>query len=357
MASVPIPDNEAARLEELHQLAILDSLPEQAYDDIALLAAQICETPIALISLVDADRQWFKATVGIDATETPRDLAFCAHAILEPTQLLVVPDATKDERFASNPLVVSDPAIRLYAGAPLTTSKGHGLGTLCVIDREARHLTVQQQRALQALARQVATHFELRSAVQELERRAQEQERYEEQLLDYQRRLEENLALIAEQSITDPLTGLRNRRALLAKLEEEFYRFQRHRAPLALALLDVDHFKPYNDEFGHPAGDMVLCEMAQLLKHDSRESDFVARYGGEEFAMVYVNTAPDSAALLGERLRKSIERANWEFRNVTVSVGIANITDQMQTIDDLIAAADRSLYEAKELGRNRVVTA
>jgi PAS domain S-box-containing protein len=148
--------SEALRLRALHDLQVLDSAPEQLFDDIAALAAQVCGTPIALISLVDEQRQWFKARVGLAAQETPRDVAFCAHAIQAPSEVMVVPDALLDGRFASNPLVNNDPSIRFYAGAPIVTDDGLALGTVCAIDRQPRELSSEQLRCLQALARQAA---------------------------------------------------------------------------------------------------------------------------------------------------------------------------------------------------------
>jgi PAS domain S-box-containing protein len=156
-----IPADEEARLEALRELEILDSAPEEEFDDLALIASQICGTPISMISLVDRNRQWFKSKVGFEAPETSRDIAFCAHTILE-RDLLVVPDATRDPRFSDNPFVKADPGVRFYAGAPLRTPDGYALGTLCVLDRKPRKLTGEQENALRALSRQVEAQMELR---------------------------------------------------------------------------------------------------------------------------------------------------------------------------------------------------
>ena len=165
--SAPLPPNETKRLDALIRYQILDTPAEQTYDDFAFIASTICQTPIAVMSFVDGDRQWFKARLGIDATETPREHAFCAHTILGE-DVMVVEDAACDERFAGNPLVTGDPRIRFYAGAPLIDHKGNALGSICVIDRHPRTITAEQNQALMALARQVMSLLELRRTSAEL---------------------------------------------------------------------------------------------------------------------------------------------------------------------------------------------
>jgi GAF domain-containing protein len=154
-------DSEKRRLNVLWQYDVLDTIPEVLFDDLTELASGICEAPIALISLVDEKRQWFKSRFGTTLTETSRDVSFCSHAIQQP-DLFIIPDTAKDPRFASNPLVTSDPKIRFYAGAPLTTADGYALGTLCVIDKVPRELREQQKQALRILARHVVSQLELR---------------------------------------------------------------------------------------------------------------------------------------------------------------------------------------------------
>jgi len=165
--TAPVPTKEAKRLKVLWQYDILDTVPEEVFDDLTELAARICEAPIALISLVDEDRQWFKSKVGVTLTETSRDISFCAHAVKQQ-DLFIIPDASKDPRFAANPLVISEPKIRFYAGAPLITPDGYALGTLCVIDKVPRELRIEQKQALRVLARHVMTQLELRRHAREL---------------------------------------------------------------------------------------------------------------------------------------------------------------------------------------------
>jgi anti-sigma regulatory factor (Ser/Thr protein kinase) len=171
---------EAARVAALRRYRILDTDPEQAFDDLTQLASYICEAPIALISLVDENRQWFKSLVGLSAKETARNISFCTHAIERPAEIMIIPNALDDRRFIDNPFVVDEPKIRFYAGAPLVTPDGHALGTLCVIDCVPRTLTPEQMRALDALRRQAQAQLELRRNLFELREALEERDRVEE---------------------------------------------------------------------------------------------------------------------------------------------------------------------------------
>lgn len=187
------PQNESERLEVLKSYNILDSLPEEEYDAITKIASGICNTSIALVSIVDEDRQWFKSKHGLDATETPRDLAFCAHSILNPKELFIINDATKDERFHDNPLTTEAPNVVFYAGAPLNSSEGFPLGTLCVIDNKPKVLNETQKESLLLLAEQVVRLLELRKKNRELKESKEKFEKLNEQLNNFAYRLTHDL--------------------------------------------------------------------------------------------------------------------------------------------------------------------
>lgn len=329
----PLPANETARLEILHASGLLDSLAEQAFDDITLLASHICEAPIALMSLVDEDRQWFKSRVGISAEETSRELSFCAHAILSPEELFVVPDTRLDARFAHNPLVTGAPSIRFYAGAPLVTPEGHALGSLCVADSKPRTLSDIQKRAMQALARQVMAQFALREQAHQMQV------------------LNERLERL---SIRDELTGVSNRRAFNIALEREVARSLRYGVPLSLVMIDVDNFKSYNDSFGHQAGDYVLQRVGAILPLHLEPLAVAARYGGEEFALILPDTGAEVACEIAETVRLDLCDVMWPLRAVTASFGVATTSSEIREEVTLLAAADAALYASKSAGRNRV---
>ncbi len=331
--SYPVPVDEQQRLQDLQSYDILDTAAEAAYDALVKLAAYICGTPVALVSLVDRQRQWFKSAFGFDCRETPRDVAFCAHAICQPSDVMIVEDAPRDARFADNPLVTGDPHIRFYAGAPLVSRQGHALGTLCVIDTVPRHLSAEQCEALRTLSQAVITQLELRRSNHELS----ERNRHLEQM-----------------ALLDPLTGLFNRRALDLRLREEMQRHRRHGQACSLLLLDVDRFKDYNDSFGHLCGDELLRRLAACLRTSLRGSDIVCRYGGEEFVVILPATAGPEADFSAARLCQDIAASDWPCRPITVSVGVATAADDDDAVV-LLERADRALYWAKEHGRNRAV--
>lgn len=594
--AAPVPPDDRARVACLRDLLVLDSAPEPAFDDLTRLAALICGTPISLVSLIDTERQWFKSRVGVDTTETPRDLALCGYAILK-NELFIVPNATEDARFRDNPCVTGEPHIRFYAGVPLTMPGGHNVGTLCVIDRTPRTLTAEQCDALQTLARQVVAQlilrqqyvtnqFELRehemfrvlfeqsshahlifndrdgiidcnpaavamlrygdksnllglhplalspefqpdgrasrdklTRVDEIARRTgahrfdwvylrfdgqefpcevaltpivlqgrevflavwhdltdrkkvedalreselrfrsvvddlaegvvlldldsrsvveangaflkllgytareavalsqytfvdhdpsdidqktaqllergrlqfgfrkyrrkdgtlvdvtvsgsvltlsgrtalclvvrdvTEQVQHERQLFEYQLSLEQANAQLKSLAVTDALTGARNRGAFNARLADEFDRATRHGHPLSVILMDVDHFKQFNDTFGHPAGDVVLKDVAAALGRTARATDLVARYGGEEFVLILPDTDRAGALVMAERCRRAVAETAWDKRAITVSVGVATLAPETPDSSALVQEADVALYRSKQAGRNRV---
>jgi signal transduction histidine kinase len=201
MMPPPLPADEQARLQELYRLEILDTEAENQYDEVVALASQICKVPISLISLVDVNRQWFKAKLGVLETETPREVSFCAHMLAQDTELLQVPDAHLDERFSENPLVTSAPNIRFYAGVPLVTSNGYKLGSLCVIDRKPNSINEDQAYALRVLSNQIMRMIELKVKNKEIE----EQKKHIEQ----QNKIQQKMLSIIAHDVRSPLASIR----------------------------------------------------------------------------------------------------------------------------------------------------
>ena len=589
------PRNESDRMNAVHACGVLDTLSEAQYDGITRLASAICGTPMASVTLIDRDRQWFKSQVGLTATETPRDISFCSRAILSK-EMMVVPDAAADICFRKNPFVTGPPHIRFYAGVPLTDPDGFNLGTLCVIDRVPRDLTPVQRDSLITLAGQVVVLLDARRQVARLEEaqadataeqarfrafmdngpavafmkdeagrfvyvnepltrrfgvpldrwlgrtdvelwgeevgtalretdrgilasgetlelyetvptpdgesfhwhvfkfpftdatgrrfvagmavdrtaekkagdalRASEEKfrnvvdglaegvllidsrtkavlesnaaarrlfgysaaelagrslydlcnhdrdsidancervlrtgrasigrrqyrhkdgpvldlelsastvghdgravlsivfrdvgekvRAEERLEVYRLELEQANARLRELAATDGLTGVSNRAAFDERLAESYDLAVRDGRTLSVVLLDVDHFKSFNDTFGHPAGDEVLKIVAGLIAAAARTTDTVARYGGEEFVLVLPDTDYEGAMVLAERCRRAVAAAGWPLRPVTVSVGVSTLTAETRDAAVMVREADGALYRSKQTGRNRV---
>lgn len=351
----PMPPNEAARQSALVRYQVLDTPPERFYDDAATLAAAICGTPIAMVSLIDNERQWYKSKVGVDTTETHRRDAFCAHAILTPDVPFVVNDATVDARFKDSALVTANPHIRFYAGAPLVTPEGQALGALCVIDTIPRDITAAQLLALEALSRTVSSHLEQRRHIADLERLMLAKEAQVEELEEYTQALEQASTRYREDSLIDPVTNGPNRRACELRLEEEHQRALRYGAPYALLMIDIDNFKDVNDLHGHSQGDAVLAAACKLVRKCLRPNDFIGRLGGDEFVAILPRTSARGAQVIAERMRRSIYNASWDTAfPVTVSVGIACWNGVDDAAELILARADEAMYLAKSAGRNAV---
>ena len=350
-----LPLDELTRLDALHRLQILDTDPEDEYDDLVRLARFVCDVPIALISLVDRERQWFKSRVGLDVSQTPREFAFCAHTICDD-QGLVVPDALEDDRFSSNPLVTGEPNIRFYAGVPIAGPEGHPLGSLCVIDRLPRELPEASRVALRVLARQASALIQVRSQMYQLHEAAERQAHVEHQLRESQEKLQLANTRLEQMVRTDALTGLGNRRLFDERLRQEWKLSRQLGVPLSLLMVDIDHFKAINDLAGHPKGDAILRHVGGLLETSTRETDTCTRYGGEEFAILLPATAISEAAELAERLREQVAASPFEDHAVTVSIGAAcdNAEVPHFTASSLVGRADEALYAAKHAGRNRI---
>lgn len=342
LAWLPAPTgNETSRIRKLHSLGLLDSPGHVVFDNITRLAADIAETPIALISLVDENRQWFLSRTGTELHETSRSVSFCAHTILS-NQMLVVEDALADERFRDNPLVRGQEQIRFYAGVPLLLSSGEALGSLCVIDTKPRQLTDRQREALRTLGASAVAEIELRRRVVELESEAE------------RRRIAESNVL--HLATRDPLTNLPNRATFRDRLSQHTLLAKRSRQLFAVLFIDLDHFKPINDTLGHDAGDEALVTVANRLNDRLRESDTISRLGGDEFGVLLTGVhseieAQQVADILINTLAAPIKMKGHTLY-IGASVGIAMYPDHGETGEQLLTHADLAMYEAKKAGSN-----
>jgi diguanylate cyclase (GGDEF)-like protein len=351
MIKPPMPVNESERVAALQRYRILDTDREQEFDDLVTIARTLCGTRMGAVTLIDRDRQWFKALQGLEGVQTPRDEAFCAHTILKPKELTVVEDARHDPRFSGNPSVLGDPHIRFYAGAPLLSSDGHALGSLCVFDSTPRVLDDLRAEALRALSRQVGKLLEMRVLRREIDHHQSEHDWYEARLAEYYQQLEQMNLELSEQTRTDPLTGLPNRRALAAALSEAV---ERGGAVMpAVAIVDIDHFKMVNDIHGHGEGDRVLTELAAALRAQFAGRGMAARFGGEEFVILMPETPLAQAELQCQYLRETVSMLPVGLP-VTVSIGLAAHRPG-ETTQQTLQRADAALYQAKHQGRDRVV--
>lgn len=342
MRKPDLPPDEAQRQKSLESLNLLDTAIEERFERVTRLASRLIGTPIAAISLIDGDRQWFKSVQGLNTSETSRDVSFCGHAILD-SQPLVVEDATKDDRFHDNPLVSGDPGIRFYAGMPVHAPDGARIGALCVIDREPRQLTPSQLEDLKDLAAMV--EVEIRS----------------KQLAVAQIRMNEELSQARRAVLVDPLTRLWNRAGGDEFLKRQHQLAAQRGEKFCIGMVDIDHFKKINDTHGHAVGDEVLREVARRILRSIREEDFACRVGGEEFLLVVADPLATEALQIAQRIREAVRSTPVEAQGrsipVTLSIGLAYFDPATLVTPELvIQRADESLYRAKESGRDRIVS-
>jgi diguanylate cyclase (GGDEF)-like protein len=311
------PRDEDRRLASLRSLGILDTPPEERFDRITRIAGRLFNVPIALVSLVDENRQWFKSRQGLEGLETPREISFCGHAILS-SGILVIRDALDDERFRDNPLVTGPPNIRFYAGCPLALSNGDKIGTLCIIDRVPRTFEREDGAMLRDLAEVV----------------------------------ERELAAL-QLAVVDELTQLYNRRGFDHLSSYALEMCRRLGEPALLLYLDLDGFKRINDNLGHSEGDQALREFAVALKHAFRTSDVLGRIGGDEFAVLVTGASAEAvepALLRLEQILDGRELRNARDYRVQFSVGtVAFDPSRHRGIAELMKEADGLMYREKRV--------
>ncbi len=313
------PDNEAVRVKNLQSLKLLDTAPEERFDRLTRLARRLFDVPIALVSLVDANRQWFKSNAGLDATETPRSVSFCAHAILQD-HIMEISDAELDERFRDNPLVTGLPGIRFYAGHPLGLEDGSKLGTLCLIDTRPRTLNEEERELLRDLASM---------AEQEM--------------------------IAVQMASMDELTLLSNRRGFMTLAQHALGVCERLSRPATLLFFDLNDFKPINDRFGHAEGDAALKTFADVLRIAFRESDVIGRLGGDEFVALLTGSSHVETTAIMARLREILDERNAMLRrgyDIRFSVGQIEYDPlRHHSIEGLMADADAAMYTQKQANR------
>jgi len=316
MIKPEIPKNEAERLHALRTLKILDTSHEERFDRVTRMAKRMFNVSISLVSLVDEDRQWFKSKQGLDATETPRDISFCGHAINQEG-LFIVTDTSEDERFFDNPLVTEAPKIRFYAGYPLKLRQGVNIGTLCLIDTKPKGLDEEDQQLLKDLGAMI------------------EQEIQSIQL-----------------ATLDELTLISNRRGFLTLVDHSLKMCRRNKMPMSFILFDLNKFKAINDDHGHHEGDFVLVTFAQIMLDSFRESDVIGRLGGDEFVAMLSNSDDEKADIALERFAAAIEKANETLNKpykIEYSAGVTHFAhDTDKSIEEMVQEADAAMYKQKK---------
>lgn len=310
------PQNEIDRLQELKALGILDTPAEERFDRLTRLANGLFDVPIALVSLVDANRQWFKSSFGLAAREIPRNISFCGHAILED-DVLVVNDTATDGRFADNPLVTRKPKIKFYAGCPLTSPDGYKLGTISLIDRKPREFSTEDRARLKDLAAMVEREIEL-----------------------------------SRLGVNDELTGIPNRSGFKFLAEKSLNLCRRKQLPASVVYLYIENFKNINDKHGRAAGDRALKVVANNMKSVSRDSDIIARLGGDKFVIMFLDASKETAGFVIRRFEadfKSLCRHEALPYRINLWFGIVAFNpDRHASILDILNDGDRLMNLQKQ---------
>lgn len=319
MKKAPMTIHEESRLETLCSLKVLDTKPEERFDRITRLAKRLFGTKMALMTLVDRDRQWFKSRFGLSVSETPREISFCGHVIHED-DTMVINDTLKDKRFHDNPLVTGEPFIRFYAGHPLVHPNGQKLGSLCIIDDEPRDFSAEDIAILKDLAALASREL-----------------------------------TATETETIDELTGVSNRRGFKTLSQNSLNFCQRNKLDAALCFIDLNDFKLINDNHGHAEGDKALVMFAKTMIDTFRNTDVFARIGGDEFVILMTDTEVDEAETIMQRFQNSITShndANPKDYRVKFSWGLVSVPhDGTHDINELLDKADALMYQDKRDSR------
>ncbi|MFM7602149.1 MAG: diguanylate cyclase [Pseudanabaena sp.] len=324
MKAPDYPENEEIRIATLRSLGILDTESEERFDRLTRIAKRLFGVPTSLVSLVDTNRQWSKSCQGLKVKEMSRDISFCGHAILG-NDIFMIGDTFEDERFYDNPLVLSEPKIRFYAGIPLVVSNGIKVGTLCLIDQEPRILSDEDQQLLRDLGQMASQEL---SSVQ--------------------------------LATTDELTQISNRRGFSILAHHAVSVCKRMNKPAALFFFDLDFFKEINDRYGHAEGDNALINFSKILKEVFRESDVVGRLGGDEFVALLTNVNQSETQLILNRLEQVLKDFNSKQKDrgydIVYSVGVVGFDpSRHHTINDLLVEGDHLMYAQKREKRTKKV--
>jgi len=339
MLAAPIPPNESTRLESLRRMLLSSRPSDASLDRVTRAARRIFGTPIALVSLVDQDRLWFKSCIGLNMRETLRGISFCGHAILE-SEPLIIEDTLCDSRFADNPLVTGEPRIRFYAGRALRNSENFPIGALCIMDREPRRLSQEERRTLDDLGQWAEALFA------------------STELTEVQRSLSAELDEAKRDSMIDRRLQIWNRCAIVDILDREAQRALRHHDALSVLMVDVDSLGTIDGRHERSTADAVLKEVARAIHGALRPYDAMGRYGASEFLVVLPDTDRSAAAAIAERLRKRVEACNLtvgvDRLACTVSTGVASMEHNAGTsrLDALVAAAEDAMLLSKRTGVN-----